>query len=399
MPHNRDRLFQMNTPPDLCIIGYDLRASGVVRNALRIAAAAQAAGLNTELWVAYADGPLKAEVPAGVVLRDAGHGRKALGRTTGLAASILPLAAYLRERRPRIALSSGNHLHLAAALAYRLAGRPGGVKLWARASNAPLQYPLGAWLGRPLPPLAGRMVNAINRLQYDGFERIIAVCRELGDSLADDLAIAPDRITVIPNGVDVDNIGDLAAKALDHPWMADGQTPVIMAVGRLSKQKNFADLVEVLARVRQRIPARLVILGDGPPARKAELKKRAADLGVADAVLLAGFDANPFRWLGRASLVAISSLWEGSSNVALEALAAGTPIVAYRCPTGITEVVAPAGAENVVAMGDLSGFADAIVRRLRLPKDSARLKAYARGYEISDTLNAYVADFRRALQA
>ena len=386
------------TRPDVSILGFDLRASGVVRNALRIAGAAAAAGLTTELWTVTGNGPLLAEVPSGVVLRSADLAGGNLGRTLDLTRAIPQLAAYLKQTRPRIALSSGNHMHVAASLAYRLAGRPADVKLWARASNATLKHPIGAALGQDLPGPVGSAIDAVTRLQYRDFARVIAVCHELGGHLVQELGLSPHNVSVIPNGVSLAKIREAADQPLDHAWMQEGAHPVILAAGRFSRQKNFADLIRTLAVVRRDSPARLVILGDGSPDRRGALERQAAKLGLADAVLLPGFDANPWRWMRHAALLAVSSRWEGSSNVVLEALACGTPVVAYRCPTGIAEVVEPLGPGLVVEPGDVAGLAAAIVRRLGEPRDSAALQSHVEQFDLTRTLDAYVRLFIRTLK-
>jgi glycosyltransferase involved in cell wall biosynthesis len=384
--------------PDVSILGYDLRASGVVRNALRIAGAAASAGLVTELWTARDDGPLRDEIPAGVTLRSAGHASMKLGRTADLARSVPALSSYLKQVRPRIALSSGNHMHFAAELAHALAGRPTDVRLWARASNATLKHPIGAYLGRDLPALLASGVDAFNRLQYRGFDHVIAVCHELGGHLIHELGIPPERLSVIANGVSISTVRDKADEPLDHPWMQEGAPPVIVSAGRFSKQKNFADLIRALAIVRRDIPAHLLILGDGTAAQRTELENLAASLGLAESVLLPGFDPNPWRWMRRAALFAVSSRWEGSSNVVLEALACGTPVVAYRCPTGIAEVVEPLGTNLVVAPGDNAALAAAILRRIAEPRNSASQEAQAEKFDLSHMLDAYVALFIRTLK-
>jgi len=384
--------------PDLSLLAYDLKASGVVRNALRLAGAASAAGFRTELWVARNHGALRDEVPAGIEVRHSGrNGSVALPEGPDLAASLWALAFYLRERRPAIALSTGNHMSLAANLAYRLAGAPTGVSLWARASNATLATPMAAWLGRPLPRFMAGLINAANGLHYRGFERVIAVSRELGETLTGSLGVDDRRLTVIPNGVDVAAVQRLAAAPLDDPWFGPDEIPVIVSAGRLSRQKNFADLIRAVAKVRTRTPVRLVILGEGPAGERRALEATARALGLREHVRLAGFDANPYRYMARASLFAASSLWEGASNVVLEALAAGAPVAAYRCPTGIGEVLDPLGSEPSVEPHDIDGLAAVILARLARPRDGKRLKDYAGGFQLARTLESYVNCFTAAL--
>jgi glycosyltransferase involved in cell wall biosynthesis len=387
----------MGSPPDICIMGYDLRASGVVRNALRIAGASHAAGLATALWVAYDSGKLRDDVPDGVRLIHAGLGEKPVSRTVGLAKALAPLSRFLHDTRPAIALSSGNHLHVAAGIAHRIGGRLPGVALWARASNAPLRHALGGALDLEIPRLAVPIVNAVNRLQYRPFDRVIAVSAELGKTLRDEIGVAPERLAVIVNGVDADAIAEQSNQPLDQPWFAPGEMPVILSAGRLSRQKNFADLIQAFALVRRSRACRLVILGEGLAARRHALLGLANDLGVSGSLLLAGFDANPYRWMARSAVFAITSRWEGASNVALEALACGTPVVGYACPTGIREVVQPVDRDAIVAVGDVPALASAILRRLDRPRNADEQRRRAGEFSLSATLSAYVAEFVGAL--
>jgi glycosyltransferase involved in cell wall biosynthesis len=179
--------------------------------------------------------------------------------------------------------------------------------------------------------------------------------------------------------------------------MQPGEPPVILSAGRLSAQKNFIDLVRTLKIVCRSTPARLVILGEGPEAIRTKLVQEAEGLGLAGEVLLAGFDPNPYRWMSRASVFAISSRWEGASNVALEALACGAPVAAYRCPTGIAEVIEPLGKDYVVPAGDVEALAGAVLRRIEAPRDSRSIVAHAAGFDLTKTLGTYVETFRRAL--
>ena len=111
---------------------------------------------------------------------------------------------------------------------------------------------------------------------------------------------------------------------------------------------------------------------------------------------LTGFVANPYAYMARASVFAVSSLWEGASNVVIEALATGTPVVAYRCPTGIAEVVAR---EALVATGDVEGLARAILMQISQPRQAEVFKAQAARYSLAASLEAYIDLFRKTLAA
>jgi glycosyltransferase involved in cell wall biosynthesis len=390
-----DQLNANSPRPDLVVLGFDARGSGVVRNALRIARAARQAGLVVELWLAEVAGNLSADLPEGVVVRRFGVGSAGLGRTAKLALSVMRLARTIGQVQPRLILSSGNHMHLAASLAYKMAGKPGNTQLIIRASNATWLSTLQASTGVRFPRWIAAMVNATNRLQYGNANYIIAVCEELRVMLEHDLKLPSARLGVIANGVDVDDVRRHAAAPLDHPWLAAGDAPLIVAVGRLSRQKNFGALLEALAQVRKRQPVRLAIVGESIGRRSQQLQRQARHLGVDDAVLLAGFDANPFRWMRRAQVIAVTSRYEGSSNVVLEALALGRPVVAFRCPTGIAEVLEPVAAENVVPQGDVAALAARLAAVLAEPPHQVAVDVPVP--KLATTLDAYVAAFQKLL--
>ncbi len=154
---------------------------------------------------------------------------------------------------------------------------------------------------------------------------VIAVSHELAAMLTDELHLPAGKIVTIPNGVNVAEVQRQAAAPLDDPWFADGAPPVILGVGRLSRQKNFPLLIEAFALLRREQEARLVILGDGPAGTREALLQQVARLGVTADVRLPGFEPQPMRYFARAGLFVLSSLWEGASNVVLEAMAAAAP--------------------------------------------------------------------------
>jgi glycosyltransferase involved in cell wall biosynthesis len=371
--------------PHLAVLVYDFSASGVVRNALRIAAQAAAKGLETELWTMRAQGPLASEIPENVRVVEVALGAVgAHGLKRGLVNLFATprLSRLIKDRRPHVILSGGNHFHFATGWAYRFAGRPRDVRFIGRASNAAPR------LGRRRD-LIGELANRVDALKYAGMHRVIAVSRELADSLTTRLGIPADRVTVIPNGVDVAHIAGMARQSLNHPWFAADQPPVVISAGRLTKQKNYPLLVEAFARARQQCHMRLVILGEGKISVKDSLLRQAASLGVAADVQLLGFVPNPMQFFARAKLFVLSSLWEGSSNVLLEALACGCPVVATDCPTGVREIL-NGGVGEIVPTGDAQSLSAAILRGIDANIDRGSLVDHARCFELRTTLARYV---------
>ena len=116
--------------------------------------------------------------------------------------------------------------------------------------------------------------------------------------MADDLArvagIPREHIRVIYNPIVTPELREKANAPLDHPWFNPGQPSVLLAVGRLSPQKDFRTLIQAFARVRESRQMRLLILGEG--LERFALEKLIRQLGLEQDVRLAGFVANPYPY-------------------------------------------------------------------------------------------------------
>jgi len=128
------------------------------------------------------------------------------------------------------------------------------------------------------------------------------------------------RIHVVPNVTPLQEI-DAA------PAAARGKTDeaLIVSVGRLSTQKNPLLLLDALAILLRRCPARAVLCGDGP--LRAAIEARAATLGIAERVTFAGFVPDVWSRLKAADVMVALSPFEGRPNAVLEGMACGVPLV------------------------------------------------------------------------
>lgn len=306
----------------IAVLSHNLAGTGVVRNGVRIANLAHALGLETEYWVVRPQGALAPELDPGVKVRVLGqHWVRHLPRKLAGFTAIPALSRLIRERHPAIVFSAGNHFHLATGAAYRLAGSPACVRLAGRASNAvPGIERLGVFA-----PFLRPVARLLDRAKYAGMNPVIAVAAELGEELQG-LGISRDRIRVIANGVDTATLDRLAQAALDHPWFQENGPPVILAAGRLARQKNYPLLLEAFALARKCRELRLVILGRGTPEALAKLQARAKALGIAEDVRFEGFVPNPYAYFARAGLFVLSSRWEGMSNVLQARISGPEPV-------------------------------------------------------------------------
>lgn len=166
-----------------------------------------------------------------------------------------------------------------------------------------------------------------------------------------------DRAVVIPNPI------------TDSPHSAaqcDNKT--IVAVGRMEEQKNFTSLIRSFRKVHDKHPdSRLVIYGQG--SQRPLLEKLVKDLGLEDFVSMPGVTVNIMDKLARASVYAMSSIYEGIGITLLEAQAAGLPAVAYDCPFGPAEVITHGIDGFLVTSGDENGMARSICHLLEHPEE------------------------------
>lgn len=380
--------------PELAVLVYNLAATGVTRNAIRIAAEAANRGIQTEIWLWQKTGPFGKLVPDNVKIVEFGGRSPMLRfghlRRAGIFLKIPTLAKLIGERQPMIMMSAGNRCHLAASLAWRFAGSPTGTIMVARASNA-----------NPLFSKSGMIVRWLNRLdtlKFEAFHHVISVSRELAAALCEIRPSLASRIRVIPNGVELTKLQVERPLAPEHPYFLEKNGPILVSAGTITRQKNFPLLVNAMKIVRETEPfAKLVILGEANSRERARLKRQITRLDLDGAVDLAGYASDPARYFHHADAYVLSSLWEGASNSLLEALACGTRIVATDCPTGIRELLDDGRQGSIAPLDDANGLALAILDALKKPKPGAERHEWMAQFDLEKCLRDYSAFFLRLL--
>lgn len=323
-----------------------LEGGGAERVMVQLANAFERRGIRVEVLLATAAGPRLKELSSGVHVIELGGG--------GVIKAFPQLVRYLNNDPPAALLSTLDHANIVAAWSGALARTRGRIVL--RQAMDPL--------GMPPSGLSSRVVGRLMGPSYRRASHIIVLAEHMRETMVARKGIDPARISVVRNPVPSERIRALALEELDHPWLraARGERPLVVAAGRLTPQKDFSMLLNAVSRVARQTPVRLAILGEGPD--QGALEAQARQLGVADVTVFPGFQQNPYPWMARADVIALSSRAEGMPNILLEAMALGRPVVSTDCPSGPKELLDSGRLGKLVPVGDDAAMAEAILQTI-----------------------------------
>jgi glycosyltransferase involved in cell wall biosynthesis len=292
------------------------------------------------------------------------------------------LIQYLRQEQPGVLLAAKTHANLVALWATQLAKTSNRVVISERTTLSDIIKTSNKWRWKFILPVLAH--------EYPKADRIITVSNGVNEELAIHTGLPPQKITTIYNPLLIQTIRTKSLEPINHPWLQEkGTSPIILGVGRLVPQKDFATLLKAFSHVRRSQPAHLVIIGEG--RLRSELEALAQSLGIDKDVWMPGFTDNPYAFMGRASVLVLSSICEGLPNVLLEALACGCPIVSTDCPSGPSEILQNGTVGPLVPVGDVQALAKAILSTLEWPPSRTILQARAADFDIREISRQYLA--------
>jgi glycosyltransferase involved in cell wall biosynthesis len=289
-------------------------------------------------------GEFMQELPDNIEVRILREGE---GRYIGSVQMVYALSRLIRQENPSLLLSFTWYANAIALIATKLISRS--VRLIVSERTSLVTYG---------PRINNLLRITVIRFLYPLADMVITPSRGIADELVCSGYLSSDTLTVIPNPIDLKALQELSRHEVEHPWFSS-DTPIIIGVGRMSKEKGFDLLIRAISLlVRKGTSCRLILLGDGE--ERPFLESLTKELGITMSVFFLGFQQNPFKYISRSTVFVLPSLQEGFPNALLEALALGIPSVATRCSNGPEEILDEGECGVLVPPADASALADAI---------------------------------------
>lgn len=190
--------------------------------------------------------------------------------------------------------------------------------------------------------------SLLNRLSKIAFktsfaltDKVVCISQAIKEDLIENFKFKfPNKLKVIYNPHDIKAIHDLSLQPLDSAEEEKiFEKKTILFIGRLTNQKAPWHLVKSFSLLKDRENVNLIFIGDGAEPVENYIKHLAQKLDISDNIYFLGRKSNPFKYLKRANLLALTSYYEGTPNVIIEAIATAVPVVSSNCTGGIKELM------------------------------------------------------------
>jgi len=361
----------------ICFVLPSLAGGGAERAAVHILNALDGQQWDRSMYLFDRVGPYLDEVSPEIRL-SSGTDHSRIGRWQAL-------RRFIRDTRPEIVVSFLSYFSVLSAVR---AAHVGARVVFNQ------QTPMSAFLEDGDYPWRGRwhrqLFSMVTRTGYAAADLVVTTSRGVASDLQTAFGVSTDHIRVIPNPVDLARVAQAATEPLDAAFQAQWTSPVIVAAGRLAEAKNYPLLIDAMAVLRQRIPARLFILGQGE--LEGAIRARIAERGLTDEVILCGFQRNPWKFIARADVLALTSHYEGFGNVLVEAMACGVPVIAT-ASAGTRDIVRDGQNGVLVQAHTAEAVAEALARVLGDNVQRAHMSAAAREHSSNFALNVVASQY------
>lgn len=345
-----------------------LYGGGAERSAINLATGFAARGIHVEILLLQDEGAMFDQLPDAINVTVYHHSR--------VLNALFDLKTYFNNNHPDAVISFLNQTNLVVLLAHSLANSTVPVIPTVR-SNLTINR---------RDSLKERIIIFLSRFVFSRAARIIGVSDGVSDSVRQH--ITSHNVETIYNPTNIHNIIQKMQQPIPHVWLQSKEKPVIIAAGRLVPAKGFDVLITALAYLRDKLPARLIILGEGP--LRAELEAMISQLDLNNDIQLPGYTDNPYAFFRYADVFVLSSRYEGLPNALIEAMVCSTPVVATDCESGPREILVNGKFGPLVPVDNAEALADAIYQTLSTPPNRDKIKARAMDFSIERSVDHFL---------
>ncbi|WP_158294395.1 glycosyltransferase [Halorubrum sp. SD690R] len=315
-----------------------------------------------------ASGPLTSDLSPDILVEELSLPMR---RGLGVLATIPSLIQYFNLNEPDAIISGLRHANLAVQIALRRVSKD--IPLILTFHNDANR--LTQERDRFRRYRSGAIFRGVSLLREDS-EHWVGVSKGVSKSIVDQTGIPPESVTTIYNPVVTDKLINSRFDPPEHPWLtAETEVPVVLGA-KPQPQKNLTLLLEAVALSDYDL--RVIIVGQG--SQTTELEHKAENLGIQDNVDIVGLVDEIYPYLYHADVFALTSKWEGLSNILIEAMACGTQVVSTDCPSGPSEILHSGEIGYLVKEGDTEAVTEGLEKALDDPYDSDVLRDRAQDF-------------------
>lgn len=292
--------------------------------------------------------------------------------------SVIPFIKFCKKHKPqKVFASLGSSL--ATSIAKPFISKD--IEIINRLGNT-----IGAEKNLISSGLKQKLYIGANRIIAKLSDKVIFQCHYMAQDFIRETGIIPKSYKVIYNPVNSLRINEMSSQQISKDFD-------FLAVGRLSPQKDYSTLVKafkILKHTDEKLPV-LHILGEGE--LREMLEKEINQAGLQSNIIIQGFTKNPYSLMKQAEAIISTSLFEGFSNVIVESLCLGTPIIASDCPGANNEVIIEGQNGFLFETGNAENLAEVIKTKWKeinnLNREKIRQDAISR-YNVNLIFDTYL---------
>ena len=349
-----------------------LEVGGAERVMLNLAKGFVEKGINVDIVLATTKGEYLKQVPSNINLVDLGAAR--------VSTCLLHLVKYFKKEKPSAFISAIAHANI--------------ISLWAKEISRVKTKVLVSehtTVSQIAKNFKGTIMILLRKKFYPIADKVIAVSRGVADDLIKQTNIEEQKVKVIYNPVIDEYLLKKSKDKIEDIWFNNSEEPIILSVGRLTEAKDYETLIKSFLLVKDKIKARLVILGEGE--LRPDLEKLTSQLNLDNYVLMPGFIENPYKYMANAKIFVLSSKREGLPTVLIEALACGAKVISTDCPSGPCEILGSGKYGHLVKVGDVKQMAQTIIESINSSKsnyDKNDLESHLEQFKFQNVVNSYL---------